>query len=130
MPGLIRPFSGFLRLFPAFCGGRPAAYPARSHPCRFFSDLPANSIHILPDHSRFPAAKTAQTQAASPKISSSGHRYSKRNVSSAISRYPQEAGNSFPAISSAPGSIPAGNIIPDSKMEGRKIRMEIIEVFP
>lgn len=46
-----------------------------------------------------------------------------------MQRYPHDAGKNFPAVSREPGRRFTGNIIPESMIEGRKIRMENIEVF-
>ena len=43
--------------------------------------------------------------------------------------YPQAAGNSFPSLFKIPGSSFAGNIIPDSMMDGKNISWEIIVSF-
>ena len=67
--------------------------------------------------------------AAARKITISGQRVCTVKVLSIISRYPHAAGNSFPAISNGLGSRSTGNIIPDSIMDGRKSRMENMDVF-
>ena len=46
-----------------------------------------------------------------------------------MNAYPHVAGNSFPAITNAWGSISPGNIIPESIVEGRNNRIESIDVF-
>ena len=66
---------------------------------------------------------------ANIKITANSIKFSSRNVLSAISLYPHEAGKIFPAISNAFGSISIGNIIPESMMDGKKTRIETIEVF-
>ena len=66
---------------------------------------------------------------AARKITISGQRVCPVNVLSSINRYPHAAGNSFPAISNGLGSRSTGNIIPDSIMDGRKSRIENMDVF-
>ena len=66
---------------------------------------------------------------AARKITISGQRVCPVNVLSSINRYPHAAGNSFPAISNGLGSMSTGNIIPDSIMDGRKSRIENMDVF-
>ena len=63
------------------------------------------------------------------KITNKGQRLCQVKVFSVINAYPQEAGNSFPAILNALGSKSAGNIIPDNMVDGRKIRMDNIDVL-
>ena len=62
------------------------------------------------------------TQIASIRITTSGNKFSSWNVLSAITLYPHEAGKIFPTISNAFGSNSIGNIIPESMIEGRKMR--------
>lgn len=71
----------------------------------------------------------AHAQTANTKITSIGNRFSSPKVPPVISLYPHEAGNAFPIVSSIWGSISAGNIIPESMIEGRKTIMENMEVF-
>ena len=75
-------------------------------------------------------SSTPHAAAATANTNSRYHRFSRLNPPSCISRYPQAAGNIFPAVCSASGSIPAGNMIPDSMMEGRKRICSAIVSFP
>ena len=63
------------------------------------------------------------------KIPSRGQSVCRENEESVINLYPHVAGNSFPEIANACGSISLGNIIPDSIVDGIKSRMENMEVF-
>ena len=63
------------------------------------------------------------------RIMSKGQRLCQVKVLSVINTYPQVAGNSFPAITNALGSISLGNMIPESIVEGRNSRIENIDVF-
>lgn len=73
--------------------------------------------------------RTVQIIDAAMKIAAIGHRFSIVKLSSVISLYPQDAGNILPAIRNSFGSRFSGNMIPDNRMEGRKIRMENMEVL-
>ena len=46
-----------------------------------------------------------------------------------MNAYPHVAGNNFPAITNALGSISLGNMIPESIVEGRNSRIEKMDVF-
>lgn len=63
------------------------------------------------------------------KITNKGQRLRQVKLLSVMNAYPHAAGNNFPAITNALGSISLGNIIPESIVEGRKIRMENMVVF-
>ena len=73
--------------------------------------------------------RTVQIIDAAMKIAARGHRFSIVKLSSVISLYPQDAGNILPAIRNSSGRRFSGNMIPDNRMEGRKIRMENMEVL-
>ena len=63
------------------------------------------------------------------KIPSKGQSVCRENAESVINLYPHVAGNSFPTMANACGSISLGNIIPDSIVDGIKSRMENMDVF-
>ena len=63
------------------------------------------------------------------KMTDKGQSVCKEKAQSLINLYPHDAGKSFPAIANACGSISTGNIIPDSMVDGRKSRIEIMDVF-
>ena len=63
------------------------------------------------------------------KIMNKGQRLCQAKIFSVINAYPQAAGNSFPATTNALGSKSIGNIIPDNIVDGRKIRIENIDVL-
>lgn len=46
-----------------------------------------------------------------------------------MNAYPHVAGNNFPTITNALGSISLGNMIPESIVDGRNSRIENIDVF-
>lgn len=71
----------------------------------------------------------AHTSTSVRKITSKGQRLCQVKILSVINAYPQVAGNSFPAITKALGSISLGNIIPESIVDGRNNRIENIDVF-
>ena len=58
-----------------------------------------------------------------------GQSICREKVALVINSYPHVAGNSFPTAKSTLGSISFGNMIPENIMEGRKSRMENIDVF-
>ena len=58
-----------------------------------------------------------------------GHREPGPKPPSSMARYPQAAGNSLPAAPNARGSSSAGNMMPDSMMEGRKTSWENMVSF-
>ena len=63
--------------------------------------------------------RTEHTTAAIPKIIPSGKTSPMPDSFSVSSRYPHAAGNNFPSFSSIPGSRLDGNMIPDSRIDGR-----------
>ena len=72
---------------------------------------------------------TIQTIHAARKMPSRGQSVRQENPGAVIHSYPHAAGKNFPAMTKAFGSISFGNMIPDSIVDGRKRRMEIMEVF-
>ena len=71
----------------------------------------------------------AHISAAVTKITSKGQRLRHAKFLSVMNAYPHVAGNNFPAITNALGSISLGNMIPESIVEGRNSRIENIDVF-
>ena len=63
------------------------------------------------------------------KITSKGQRLCQVKALSVINANPHVAGNNFPAITNGLGSIALGNMIPESMVEGRNMRIENIDVF-
>ena len=57
------------------------------------------------------------------------HKFPRQNPLSNISRYPQKAGKIRPVVLRKPGSRLAGNIIPESIIEGKKTSCAIIVSF-
>lgn len=74
-------------------------------------------------------SKIQHNMSAARKTPHSGQSVCREKPPSVISSYPHAAGKSFPAITNAFGSISLGNMMPDSIMEGRKIRIENRDVF-
>ena len=63
------------------------------------------------------------------KITSKGQRLCHIKLLSVMILYPHVAGNSFPAITNALGSLSPGNMLPESIVEERDNRIEDIDVF-
>lgn len=63
------------------------------------------------------------------RIMNKGQRLCHIKLLSVMNAYPHVAGNNFPAITNALGSISLGNMIPESIVEGRNRRIENIDVF-
>ena len=94
---------------------------------RFFLP-PGRLLHLHYRVSIF-FSKIAHRSTAATKITTKGQRLCQAKSPSVISAYPHVAGNTFPAITNALGSISLGNMIPESIVDGRNSRMENIDVF-